>query len=113
MLEDKFIVVLNKSLRTFKKSGNGYRFSCPYCGDSATNSTKARGNVYVAYGVYKYRCFNCDKRTSFNFFLEFMDIRLYNNYIVQKYYASNNVLYKNKVEELLLCKIKKTNKEDL
>ena len=39
---------------------NSLRFSCPLCGDSDKDETKARGNVYKSSkGILKYKCFNC------------------------------------------------------
>lgn len=44
-------------------------FACPYCGDSADNDWKKRGNVYIE-GGYNYHCFNCGKHTDAEQFLK-------------------------------------------
>jgi len=38
------------------KAGNRLNFSCPYCGDSSTNSKKKRGNFYL--DTLSYKCYN-------------------------------------------------------
>ena len=42
------------------------QFCCPYCGDSAKNPHKKRGNLYLS--KLFYICFNCDKKTTFDKF---------------------------------------------
>jgi hypothetical protein len=37
--------------------------SCPYCGDSATDHWKKRGNLYLA--SFDYHCFNCGYHTNY------------------------------------------------
>ena len=37
-------------------SGDKLNFACPYCGDSAHDSKKKRGNLYPERGFYK--CYN-------------------------------------------------------
>lgn len=50
-------------------TNKGYKIACPYCGDSKTDETKKRGNVYVSSNTYK--CWNdgCFKYTSMGKFL--------------------------------------------
>jgi predicted RNA-binding Zn-ribbon protein involved in translation (DUF1610 family) len=37
--------------------------ACPYCGDSATDHWKKRGNLYLA--SFNYHCFNCGYHTNY------------------------------------------------
>ena len=43
-------------------------FACPYCGDSATDDGKKRGNFYTT-GLW-YKCYNCGKVTPIYKFIE-------------------------------------------
>ena len=43
-------------------------FACPYCGDSATNEWKKRGNIYLK--GYNYHCFNCGIHKPIEVFLK-------------------------------------------
>jgi predicted RNA-binding Zn-ribbon protein involved in translation (DUF1610 family) len=49
-------------------SSDKISFACPYCGDSATNSRKKRGNVFLE--SMTYHCFNCGKHRRIYQFLE-------------------------------------------
>ena len=50
------------SIRNFKYLGrNVWRFSCPLCGDSKKNKTKARGFLFAKGDVIFYKCHNCGK----------------------------------------------------
>jgi len=40
----------------FHKRAKSIQFPCPICGDSASDSSKMRGHIYLAYGLYK--CYN-------------------------------------------------------
>lgn len=57
-------------LRNFKKlSSYVWRFSCPYCGDSRTNKSKARGFILRGEGFLYYRCHNCGVTRSLRGFI--------------------------------------------
>jgi len=61
MYEEKYILVLGARLRNFKKVDTSvYQCSCPVCGDSKKDSTRARGNFFVHKGDWMYHCYNCD-----------------------------------------------------
>jgi len=76
-LENKYIGLVSTRLNRFKRKNNGYNFRCPYCGDSSTSKTKARGWIYQEKGIYRYHCFNCDHHATFSTFLKDIDSNLY------------------------------------
>lgn len=48
--------------RKTEKYDNRLAFACPYCGDSITDDTRKRGNLF--YDTLGYHCFNCGYHTS-------------------------------------------------
>lgn len=59
-IDDRYINLLSFKLRNFKRKSEGlYNFSCPFCGDSKTDSSRARGFMYFRKGKYRYYCHNC------------------------------------------------------
>ncbi|MDR3503041.1 MAG: hypothetical protein P4L79_10725 [Legionella sp.] len=59
-IESKYINLLSFRLRNFKRKGSSvWNFSCPLCGDSATDKRKARGYIYQDEGNLTYKCHNC------------------------------------------------------
>jgi len=50
--------------------------ACPYCGDSHTDDTKKRGNIY--WDTLQYHCYNCSHHTNLYSFLRDHDVRLPN-----------------------------------
>ena len=68
-LQKEFIHRLSTSLRNFKWKANGANFSCPICGDSQKNLTKARGYLFEKENLYQYFCHNCGFSAKFSFLL--------------------------------------------
>ena len=64
---------------------SGYRFRCPYCGDSQKSQSKARGHVVEKWGKHFFKCHNCGLSKSFDQFLKDMDVELYAEYVNQEY----------------------------
>jgi hypothetical protein len=58
------------SLRNFSERNGLYNFSCPYCGDSAHDTTKARGYLFKKSDEYFYKCHNCDISRSLKGFVK-------------------------------------------
>lgn len=50
--------------------------ACPYCGDSTTDDTKKRGNMY--WDTLQYHCYNCSHHTNLHTLLKDHDVRLGN-----------------------------------
>ncbi len=68
----------------FKQTyGGGFNFRCPYCGDSAKSSTKARAYLYCKKGFYGFKCHNCSKACSLVDFLKDQAVDLYESWLQQ------------------------------
>ena len=79
-------MMLSPRLDKFKKvRDNLFNFRCPYCGDSRKSQSKARGYFYRKKNDYFYRCHNCGKGTTFGKVLEYIDIMMYKEYIMERY----------------------------
>jgi len=63
---------------------SGYRFRCPYCGDSQKSQAKARGHVVEKWGKRFFKCHNCGLSKTFDQFLKDMDAGLYAEYVNQE-----------------------------
>lgn len=60
-LDTKYLLMLSGRLRNFKqKSNHLYNMSCPFCGDSKRDKTKARGFVFQKNGKLRFFCHNCN-----------------------------------------------------
>ena len=78
--------MLSPRLDKFKKvRDNLFNFRCPYCGDSRKSQSKARGYFYRKKNDYFYRCHNCGKGTTFGKLLEYLDVVMYKEYIMERY----------------------------
>ena len=51
--------------------------ACPYCGDSHTDDTKKRGNMY--WDTLQYHCYNCSHHTNLHSFLKDHQVRMPNS----------------------------------
>ena len=63
---------------------SGYRFRCPYCGDSQKSQVKARGHVVEKWDKRFFNCHNCGLSKPFDQFLKDMDDELYAEYVSQE-----------------------------
>ena len=63
---------------------SGYRFRCPYCGDSRKSKAKERGHVVEKWGKQFFKCRNCGLSKSFGQFLKDMDAGLHAEYVNQE-----------------------------
>ena len=75
---------LSRRLGGIQEVSNGYRFRCPYCGDSQRSQSKARGYVVEKWGKTFLKCHNCGLSKSFGQFLEDMNAELYAEYVNQE-----------------------------
>ena len=71
-------------LERVQEVSGGYRFRCPYCGDSQKSQSKARGHVVEKWGKRFFKCHNCGLSKSFGQFLKDMDADLYAEYASQE-----------------------------
>lgn len=81
-LETKYAAMLGSQLKLFKKTRNNvYNFRCPFCGDSETSKTKARGYLYVSKkNNLRFRCHNCGAGQSFYDFIKEVDPTMFQEY---------------------------------
>ena len=91
-IEQKYLSIVSSQLSQFKKKGDFlYNFRCPYCGDSQRSQTKARGFIFRKEMDLIYKCHNCGKGASFKNFLKYVDSKIYNDYIMERYKKREDV----------------------
>jgi hypothetical protein len=59
--------------------------SCPYCGDSKTNTLKARGYVFPKGTNLIYKCHNCGVGANVGNLIKHIDPSLHDEYVFEKY----------------------------
>jgi hypothetical protein len=85
----KFINDISSRLTLFKKKGDYlFNFRCPHCGDSKKNKTKARGFFYRVKNDMFFKCHNCGTGQSLANFIKFIDPKLYDEYLLERYKRS-------------------------
>ena len=85
-LDNKYVRLISSRLRNFKqKKENTYQFSCPICGDSKKNLTKARGYVYPKGNNLFYKCFNCGVSTNVANLIKHTDAALHREYVFENF----------------------------
>ena len=85
-VEIKYLNLLSTQLERFKqKKPYLWNFRCPYCGDSKTNKSKARGFVFQLKGDLLYKCHNCQISVPFPKLLQDMNPELYKEYRMEKF----------------------------
>jgi transcription elongation factor Elf1 len=85
-IESKYVRLISSRLRNFKqKKDYLWNFSCPFCGDSQKNKTKARGYVYAKGNNLFYRCHNCGISTSAGNLVKHADPSLYQEFVLERY----------------------------
>ena len=85
-VDSKYIGIISHRLRNFKRKNDYvWNFSCPVCGDSKKNASKARGYVYKKGNNLFYSCKNCGLGTSLGKLLEHVDGTIYKEYILERY----------------------------
>ena len=91
-IEQKYLLLVSPQLQQFKKKGDYlYNFRCPYCGDSKKSRTKARGFIFRKENNLIYKCHNCGKGANLQNFLKYVDSKIYNDYILERYKKSETV----------------------
>ena len=90
-VDSKYIGIISHRLRNFKRKNDYvWNFSCPVCGDSKKNASKARGYVYKKGNNLFYSCKNCGLGTSLGKLLEHVDGTIYKEYILERYKSGEN-----------------------
>jgi len=100
-VDTKYIHQISFRLRNFKqKSQKLWNFSCPICGDSQRNKTKARGYIYEVKNHLNFKCHNCSVSSSFANFLKNVDISLHKEYVAEKFFNGNGKTIEKPKEEI-------------
>lgn len=87
-IDTKFVNSISHLLRNFKqKKDYEWNFSCPFCGDSKTNTLKARGYVFRRKNDLYYKCHNCQVSTTAGNLIKHLDPNVYNQYVMERYQA--------------------------
>lgn len=87
-----YIRLLSHRLRNFKqKKENLWNFSCPICGDSQKNKSKARGYVFQKKQKFFYTCHNCGIGLTLGNFIKNIDTGLYREYTLEKFKEGNGI----------------------
>jgi len=85
-IDSKYVRLLSHRLRNFKQKDNYlFNLSCPYCGDSQKNKTKARGYFFKKGNDLIYKCHNCGVGANIANFLKQVDGTLYKEYVLERY----------------------------
>jgi len=85
-VDQTYINRVSTTLRNFKwKKNNLANCSCPICGDSQKNKTKARGYFYQKGNSYFYKCHNCGVGYSLYNFLKKVSFQLSKEYAVDRW----------------------------
>lgn len=85
-IESKYLRLISSRLRNFKqKKDYLWNFSCPLCGDSQKNKTKARGYVFAKGNNLFYRCHNCGASISAGSLIKEVDPFLHKEYVMERY----------------------------
>ena len=82
----KFITNLSGRLQQFKKKTDYlFNFRCPHCGDSKKSKTKARAYFYRVKNDMFFKCHNCSEGSNLANFIKFIDPKMYDEYILERY----------------------------
>ena len=85
----KYINNISGRLEQFKKRGDYlYNFRCPHCGDSKKSKTKTRAYLYRVKNDMFFKCHNCGEGQNLANFLKYVDQKIYDNYILERYKSS-------------------------
>lgn len=87
-IDAKYAAIVGSRLRNFKqKKDYLWNYSCPVCGDSASNKLKARGFIYRQKSDLFVKCHNCGYSTNIGNFIKYVDSTLYDEYVLERYKA--------------------------
>ena len=90
-IDVKYLNLLSAQLRNFKrKNDNLWNFSCPFCGDSQKDTTKARGYVFAKEGDLIFKCHNCGMGTGLSKVIKHINPQLHKQYCLEKFGESVN-----------------------
>lgn len=110
----KYVRLISSRLRNFKQKKEGlFNFSCPICGDSKKNLTKARGYAFSKGNDMFYRCHNCGVSTNVANLIKHVDPSLHREYVLERYTSgkSNNAHTANAVLQITAPKFGEVKKQ--
>ena len=81
----KYISRVSSRLEQFKQKNNLFNFRCPHCGDSKKSKTKARAYLYTKKNDVFFKCHNCGLGQNLINFLKFVDPKVYEEYLLDRY----------------------------
>ena len=85
----KFISNLKSRLSQFKQKNDYlFNFRCPHCGDSKKSKLKARAYLYRVKNDMFFKCHNCGQGQNLANFIKFIDPKLYEQYLLERYKKS-------------------------
>ena len=104
-LDTQYLNQISLRLDQFSKhSHDVWNARCPFCGDSKTSKTKARGYFFAGTGrmtqSLMYKCHNCGVSMPFGKFLKHIDPVIFSGYIIEKM-KEDGTPQKQKKEEIL------------
>ena len=115
-LDIKYLRLISSRLRNFKQKKEGlFNFSCPICGDSKKNLTKARGYAFAKGNDYFYRCHNCGVSTNVGNLVKHVDHTIHKEYVLERYTSgrSNNANSANAILQISAPKFGKLQKQKI
>ena len=109
----KYTKMISYRLRNFKQKNDYlFNFSCPLCGDSQKNKSKARGYVYQKGNNLFYRCHNCSASTTVGNLIKAVDPAIHKEYVLERYKSGeNNKTYVKKTYNVPSPKFGKVDKQ--
>lgn len=113
-IDTKYVRLISSRLRNFKQKKEGlFNFSCPFCGDSKKNLTKARGYAFSKGNDMLYRCHNCGVSTTVGNLVKHVDPTLHKEYVLENYSSgrTNNAQQANTVLQVTAPKFGKVKKK--
>lgn len=106
-IDRKYIMFLSPKLEQFKqKKDNLFNMRCPYCGDSQKHSFRARGFIYIKCENAFYICHNCNKGTTLQKLIQFIDPSLVKEYILENFKENSTTIKKNIIYKPSIPKFK-------
>lgn len=85
-IDNQFASRLIPFVRNFRNKGNYlYQLSCPVCGDSTRNKTKARGYIFRQKTGLFYKCHKCGYSSNLGTLIKYVDENLYKEYVLERY----------------------------
>lgn len=85
-IDAKYLNLVSVQLRNFKrKNDNLWNFSCPFCGDSQHDKTKARGYVFQKENSLIFKCHNCGRGASLANLIKQVNPELHKEYVTERF----------------------------